>query len=402
MVLPLSGVRILDLSQAAAGPFGSMILGDLGAEVIKIEAGTGDVTRTTPGPGHEGESYHFLAFNRNKKSVTLDLATKSGKQAFYDLVKKSDVVWDNFRPGVTERLQIDYETLNKINPKIISCSISGYGESGPYRDRPSWDPIISAISGLTSFIGEPDRPPIWTNIAFVDLISGLYGVIALQAALRCRDQTGEGQKVNVAMLDAALTLLTHRATHYFFSGEIPKRMTGHHASIPFGVFPTKEGDIALGPCWPRIARVLGAEELIDDPRFKEQAGRMKHRDALNARITELLMKEKAEDWLAVMLAEDIPAAVVNNIGQALSDDQVLNNDMILTVEHQGGPVKMVGNPIKIKKCQREKYGAPPKLGENNHEVFSKILGYSEGDIKKLEADYAQHAKELASHLRKTK
>lgn len=399
---PLSSIRVLDFSQAGAGPFGAMFLGDLGADVIKIEAGKGDITRRSPGPNHKGESYHYLGWNRSKRGMRLDLRTRSGKEAFYDLVKVSDVVWDNFRPGVTTRLGIDYDTLSAINPRIITCSITGYGSSGPYQDYPSWDPIVSALSGIVSFAGERHGAPITTNIAYIDQAAGLCAALGVVAALFKREQTGVGQTVEIALLDVAVSFLTHYAVRYFLSGENPEQLgSGHHASVPFGVFPTKEGYICIGPCWPRICRVLGAEWLIDDPRFADLAGRVKHRDELNKIIAELFLRERAEDWLELLRAEDIPTAPVNTVDKAMADPQVLHKNMVISVKHPlGGEVKMVGLPIKMPGSIEGENLSPPTLGQHTEEILSQLLGYNEEKIQQFREEYEKHAEELKHHLTK--
>ncbi len=398
---PLSGIRILDLSQAASGPFGSMFLGDLGAEVIKIEAGPGDMGRATPGPSFKGESYHYLAYNRNKKGICLDLRTGTGKEAFYGLVKISDVVWDNYRPGIVDRLGIDYETLKNINGRIICCSISGYGSSGPYRDRSAWDTTISALTGLSSVIGEPKGPPLWTQIPFVDFTSGITAALATVAAIVHREHTGQGQRIELAMFDVAVSLLAHFASRYLLAGELPQRLgSGHHATVPFGIFPTKEGYISLGPCWPRICRVLGVEWLIDDPRFATQAARVKHREEFHSIISELFLQEKAEDWLALFEIEDIPAAPVNTLDKAFIDPQVLHNNMVLTLQHSlGGEIKLAGNPIKMPSIKGEPL-SPPTLGQQTEEILSQLLNYSQERIDRLKQEEKEHADELKSHVRK--
>jgi formyl-CoA transferase/CoA:oxalate CoA-transferase len=395
---PLEGIRVLDFSKAGAGPYSTMFLGDLGADIIKIEAGEGDITRGSPGPNLNGENYHYLGLNRNKRGLYLDLRTESGKEAFYNLVKLSDVVFDNFRPETTKRLGIDYETLSAINPRIITLSLTGYGESGPYRDRSSWDSIVSALSGITSLIGERDGPPTWTNVPFVDFpfvdfATGLTAAIGVLAAIIKREKTGLGQKVGVALLDMAIALVPHFITRYFLSGENPERLgSGHHSSVPFGVFATKEGYISLGPCWPRICRALGAEWLMDDPRFVDLAGRVKHRDELNKIIADLFLREKAEDWLEILYAKDIPAAHVNTVAEAVADPQVLHNNMVINVQHSmGGEIKMAGIPIKMPGCDREEHLPPPTLGQHTEEILTNLLGYSEEKFRRFKEEYEKHA-----------
>lgn len=402
MTGPLSGIRVLDLSRVTAGPFAAMILGDLGAEVIKIEVPGGDASRGTSGPNIHGESFHYLAYNRNKKSVELDIMTESGRDAFYDLVGLSDVVLDNFRPGAIERLGADYETLKKINPRIITCSLTGFGPSGPYRDRQSYDPIPLGIVGFLSLTGEPGRPPVRPQPYVADLSAGLYAVVGILAALVGRVQTGVGQKVETSQIDAAMSLLTSFIPHYSLSGIVPQPLgSGHPAAIPFGVFPTKEGYLTLGLCWPRICRVLRLEHLIDDPRFSTLEARIKNRNELNALLTEAFMKEKAEDWLEVLYAEDIPAGPVNTLDKAVVDPQIVHNKMILTLKHPlGGEVKLAGNPVKMPNVTEAEYTAPPTLGQHTHDILSGLLGYSQEKIQKLKKEQAEHAPALQEHIRK--
>ena len=399
---PLSGVRVLAVEHAQAGPYGSMLLGDLGAEVIKIESPEGDMSRTFAGPQHKGETYYFMAFNRSKKSLVLDLGTETGKEVFCDLVKISDVVWDNFRAGVMERLGLDYESLKKIKPSIICCSITGYGSSGPYRERPSFDIVAQALSGIMSITGEPDGAPLKTGIAVADLSGGFFGALGVAAALAKRAVTGEGQKVEISLLNTCISLLAYHLSYYFCSGDVPKRLgSGHLSVIPFGAYETKEGHIALGICWPRVARTIGAEWMIDDPRFSTQEERWKHRQEFEEIFREHFSKATAEDWEELFKVDDIPGGPVNTLDKAAIDPQVLHNKMVLNLKHPlGGEIKLAGNPVKMPGCIDEEYSPPPTLGQHSAEILSQLLGYSEEKIRKLREEQEKHIEELKAHVHK--
>lgn len=401
---PLSGVRVLAVEMAIAGPYGSMLLADLGAEVIRIEPpGMGDRSRLTPGPNHKGDSFYFLAFNRNKKSITLDLGTRSGKEAFYDLVNISDVVWDNARAGSMERLGADYDTLKDINPAIICCSVSGFGSSGPYRDRPSFDLVAQAISGVMSITGEPGGPPLRCGPSIADLVGGMFGVHGVLAALYQRTFTGKGQRVDVALLDGQVSLMAYHMSYYFLGGQVPGPLgSGHLAVAPYGAFKTKEGYLVMGIGWPRVARVLGIEHVIDDPRFADHASRLEHREELDAIVQEAFLKEKAEDWLPVLEVEDIPCGPVNTIDKAVEDPQIVQRNMIVETEHPlGGRLRLVGNPIKMPQCIEEDFIAPPTLGQHNDEILVELLGYSKERIERLRQEEESHAEQLlASQLKR--
>ncbi|MBI2864285.1 MAG: CoA transferase [Chloroflexi bacterium] len=403
---PLSGVRVLDLSSAVAGPYGAMILSDLGAEVIKVESPEGDRTRKDGlGQGtHRGQSYFYMAMNRNKKSLILDLLTDSGREAFYDLVRISDVVWDNFRPGVMERLRVDYDTLKKINKRIISCSISGFGQSGPYRERGAVDLIALALSGVLSITGEPGGPPVRPGPPEADLWGGSFGAQGVLAALYERERTGVGQRVDIGLLDAQLSNLTYYVSYYFCSGQVPKAMgTSHLSVVPFRAYNTKEGWLVIGPSWPRLARVLGLDWMIDDPRFIEKEARVINRQAFDDAIQERLMEARAADWLELFYAEDIPAAPVNTIDRAVVDPQVQHRNMVVTMPHPlGGEVRLVGNPIKMPGSIVEEFTAPPLLGQHNEEILAGLLHYSEEKIGRLREEEASHRGELLARLDKAR
>jgi len=400
---PLSEYRIVDLSRAIAGPYGTMLLADMGAEVIKIESPTGgDLSRLATGPDHKGELFYYMAFNRNKKDITLDLDTKTGKEALYDLVRISDVVWDNFRPGVMERLGADYETLKEINPKIISCSISGFGPTGPYADRPSYDITALALSGNISVTGEPGGRPTKPGPPIGDLAAGMFGALGVTSALAYRERTGQGQKIDTSLLEACISLLAYEISYYFCSGIIPERLgAGHLALLPYGVYKCQDDYIAIGPSWPRLAGVIGADWMIEDPRFKTGDERVKHREEFNQALEEHLAKASAADWLELFDIEDIAAAPVNDIAEAVTNVQVLHRNMILNLPHSlGGEVKLAGNPVKMRIIDESEYTAPPTRGEHNIAVLSGILGYSEEKIKELKEEEEGHRGEMILKMQK--
>lgn len=401
----LSGVRILDLSQAIAGPFGSMILGDLGAEVIKIEAPEGDISRFSSGPTYEGENFFYLAFNRNKKDVVLDLRTKLGKEAFCDLVKISDIVWNNFRSGVMSRLGIDYNTLNQINPKIILCSISGYGQSGPDSQRPSYDIVTLAETGLLSITGEPGGRPARPGAPIADLAAGIFAVIGVLSALFQRQLTGKGQEIDISLQDSCLALLAYQFSYYFCSGKVPSQesFSGHINSAPYGVFKTKKGYLALGACWPRITRAISADWLADDPRFQTRALRVENRNELNAIVEEHLGQAEADDWLEIFKIDDIPAAKVKTLDEVIRDPQVLHRNMILSMEHpHGGNIRLIGNPIKMGSITEEDFTPPPLLNQDGGDIFSNLLGYSLEKITKLQHEQENNVKTRLTHVKKAR
>ncbi|MDO8673865.1 MAG: CoA transferase, partial [Dehalococcoidia bacterium] len=403
---PLSGIRILDVSSAVAGPYGAMILSDLGAEVIKVESPDGDRTRKEglAQSTHLGQSYFFMAMNRNKKGMTLDLLTDTGRDAFYDLVRISDVVWDNFRPGVMERLKLDYDTLKQINKRIISCSVSGFGQTGPYRERGAVDLMALGLSGVLSVTGEPGGPPIRPGPPEADLWGGAFGAHGVMAALYERERTGVGQRVDIGLLDGQISNLTYYISYYFCSGLVPHAMgTSHLSVIPFRAYNTKNGWLVIGPSWPRLARVMGLDWMIDDPRFVEKEARVVNRQAFDDAIQERLMQESAEDWLQLFYAEDVRAAPVNTIDRAVIDPQVLHRNMIVNIPHPlGGEVRLVGNPIKMPDSIVEEYTAPPLLGQHNEEILAELLKYPEEKIRRLREEEEAHREELMFRIEKAR
>ena len=394
MRMPLEGIRVLDLTQAISGPVTTRILGDLGAEVIKIEAvGVGDAARKLGATFANGESYYFMTFNRNKKSVTLNLRMEEGREIFYGLVEISDVVMDNFRPGVTARLKVDYATLKKVNPSIICSSVTGYGKNGPYKGRPVFDSVIQGLSGAMSVTGEPGGLPAVMGFAVTDVGGGWGGAVGVLAALMARERTGEGQEVDVSLLDVQLTFQGHLSELYLGGGRIPTAGGSvQSANLPNGAFPTKDGRYLQIHCatqkfYESLASKLGAnvegmEWLPEDQRFIHIDGRRKNWDELKSVLESAFSTKTSAEWMELM-GDDVPVAPINNIAEALNDPQVQVRNMVVEVDHPVvGKYKMPGNPIKM--GQEEVFGPAPTLGQHNQEVLGELLGRSHADLKSLQ------------------
>ncbi len=391
MTAPLAGVRILDLSQMLAGPYGSMILADLGAEVIKIEKpGEGDLARGMPPHFFHGESVYFLSINRNKKSLTLDLKTEEGRQIFYRLVAKSDVVYDNFRPGVLQKLKIDYENLRKINPRIISCSVSGYGQTGPDKDRPAFDLIIQARGGIMSYTGEPGRMPVRMGAPMGDLAGGLFAVHGVLSALYQREKTGLGQQVDISLLDCQISLLIYRGLYYLYAGEVAQPVgSGHVSGVPIRAFKTKTFDIVIDANTDKffyeLCEGMGLPELISDPRFHTRADRLKNKEELYAILEERFLQMTGEEWLKILEGR-LPVGPINTVDMALNDPQVRARNMVVEISHQSGEkMKLIGNPVKLPMAGPETFSPPPALGEHTEVILREILNLSPAEIQQLKA-----------------
>ena len=400
---PLSGIRVLDFSRAISAPYGSMILGDLGAEIIKIETPEGDLSRVSAGPTHKGENFFYLSVNRNKKGIVLDLLTESGKETLYDLVKISDIVLSNFRSGSMERLGADYDTLCQINPRIIYCSLTAYGPSGPAMDRPGYDVTVLAASGILGLTSEPDGRPVRPGVPIADNAGGLFMAVGILAALAERQRTGKGKKIDISLMDACISLLGYPLSYYFTTNTVPKPLSnsGHLILVPYGLYKTKKGYVAFGACWPRITRAIGADWLADDPRFKDLEARQKHRDELNAIMEEYLAKVEADDWIEIFKVEDIAAAKVATLDEVIADPQVLHQKMILTMKHPlGGEIKLAGNPVKIDGISEEEFTPPPTLNQHEHEILSELLGYSDEKIRKLREEEVANTERRLQHIQK--
>jgi crotonobetainyl-CoA:carnitine CoA-transferase CaiB-like acyl-CoA transferase len=393
MALPLSGVRVLDLSQFLAGPYGTQVLGDLGAEVIKIEQpGVGDGCRGFPPHFRHGFSGYFLAVNRNKKSMTLDLKQPEGRQIFYELVRHSDVVYDNFRPGVTKRLGIGYDTLKTINPRIISCSVSGYGQTGPYRDRPSFDNIIQAMGGLMSYNGEDGRPPVKMGAPIGDMMGGLVASQGILAALYQREQTGEGQMIDIGLMDCQVALLIYRAQYYWIAGEIAEPLGNVHRVIaPTASFQTQDSYIVIDAgqdkFYYQLCEALGLPELAHDSRFEHRPERLTNKDELMSILHKTFLTKTTDEWLELLLAQGIPAGPVNTIDRVLDDPHVKARGMVKEVHDPRHPELddwlTTGNPIKMSAMPEESFTHPPALGEHTEEILRDLLSYSPARMAEL-------------------
>ncbi|MEM2338260.1 MAG: CaiB/BaiF CoA-transferase family protein [Candidatus Bathyarchaeia archaeon] len=391
MVPPLKGIRILDLSRILTGPFCSMILADLGAEVIKVEMPrSGDDARLWGPPFIRGESAYFLCLNRNKKSITLNLKSEKGKAIIYKLVKECDVLLENFKPGVTKRLGVDYETISKINPRIIYCSITGFGQTGPYQDYPAYDIVIEGMGGLMGITSEPDRPPRGVGIAIADIGAGMYAAIAILAALIAREKTGKGQWIDVSLLDSTVSLMTHMAANYFATGIVPKRDGSTHPNIaPYQCFKARDGKyltVAVGNdrIWRNFCEALGLADLAENPKFSTNPKRVKNRDELIPTLEKIFLNKTRDEWIDILLKKGVPCGPVYAIDEVFRDPQVLHRKMLVEIEHpKAGTIKQIGIPMKFSETPGEIRTAPPLLGQHTDEILKNLLGYSEEEINQL-------------------
>ena len=389
MSYPLEGVRVLELGQIIAGTYGSQVLSDLGAEVIKIETPEGDLGRIPSVAPYRGLSGLFLTFNRNKQSIVINLKNTDGCKLFYDLVKVSDVVIDNFRPGVLERLAIDYPILSKINPRIIQCSVTGFGSSGEYKDYPALDLNIQAISGHMAITGEPGRPPVRVGVPLADISGGIYASKGILAALYEREHTGKGRRIEISMFDTMLHLLTYIGTMWLTNGEVPKPPgSAHDYSVPWQAFATSDGYLVVATrqenFWKKLCAVLEHADLADDPLFADNATRVKNRKVVIPRLEEIFRTRTAADWLKRLRNAGVPAAPVNNIDAAFAEPPVVEREMIVEYDHpQVGKVRLPGNPIKMDGMGETISNPAPMLGEHTEAILKSLLHLSAQEIATL-------------------
>ncbi len=390
MSMALSGVRVLDITQVLAGPFCSQLLGDLGADVTKVEPiGVGDSTRSGMGTIMSGgESTGFLAVNRNKRSITIDLKNTEGRAVFYRLAETADVLVENFRPGVTSRLGIDYDTIRVINPRLIYASISGFGQDGPYRSRPGYDLIAQAMSGIMSVNGESESEPVKCGIPIADLSAGMFCTIGILSAYVARQATGVGQYIDVSLFESALALSVWETAELWATGEIPRPVgSSHRMSAPYQKLRTRDGHLVIGAnserLWASLCAALNRDDLLSDDRFRTNADRMRHRDHLTTELESVLTVRSTEEWVAVLLQAGVPAAPIQNYQQACTDPQALSRQMVVTMTHPAeGEVHGLGIPIKLSETPgRIRYPAP-LLGQHT-DVLLREAGFTAEECRDL-------------------
>jgi len=390
---PLEGIRVLDLTWVLAGPFASMILGDLGAEVIKVERPPyGDAARTT-GPIVNGESCYFFSINRGKKSICLDLKAERGKELFLRLVDLSDVVMENFTPGSMDKLSLGYDVLQKRNPRLIYAATSGFGQTGPERLRPALDIVVQGMGGVMSITGEPGGPPLRPGLSLGDIAAGLYTAIGVLAALHERERSGQGQMIDIAMLDCQIAILENAFIRYFATGELPKPIGSRHPlATPFQAFPTRDGWIVLALSWgvenqwELFCATIGRVDLIDDPRFDTAALRTEHHAELEPILNEAMRQKSTSEWLRQFDAIGLPCGPLNNIAQAAEQPQVAARRMLVEVEHPRiGRLKLPDTPVKLSRTPGGIKGPSPALGQDTYAVLSSLLGLSAEELAELAA-----------------
>jgi len=387
----LADLKVLDLSRVLAMPYCSMMLGDLGAEIVRVERpGVGDETRHW-GPPWVGElSAYYLCTNRNKKGITVDLKKKEGQEIIRRLAERSDILLENFLPGDLAKMNLGYEDIKALNPKIIYASVTGYGQSGPYRDQPGFDFILQAQGGLMSIIGEEEGPPMKVGVAIVDITAGLFACSAILAALHYREKTGVGQHIDMALLDAQVAWLANQGSNYLVSGKVPRRMGNAHPNIvPYETFAAKDGIyIALGVGndnqWRKFCKLAGIEPLTDDPLYATNPKRVENRKKLVPLLQEVFLRKDSGEWLKLLSEAEIPVGPINTIDRVFADPQVLARQMLVEMEHpKVGKFKVVGSPLKLSATPPQYRIPPPLLGEHTEEVLRNVLGYDKEKIARL-------------------
>jgi formyl-CoA transferase len=375
----LQGIRVLDLSRVLAGPYCTMVLGDLGADVIKVESPEGDETRSWGPPFVQGESAYYLCVNRNKRSLILNFKTEQGRSTLHRLIQKSDVLVENFRPGTLAHFALDFNAASALNPSLIYCSISGFGQTGPLRDKPGYDFMIQAMSGLMSFTGEPDGEPMKAGVAVADLFAGQNAAIAILAALQARTLTGRGQYLDISLFDSQLGMLANVASNYLISDKLPKRHGNAHANIvPYQSFQASDEwfILAVGNDrqFERFCEVIGNPQLAHDPRFVTNAERVQNRDALIPILRSILLEHAAKDWLSALDAAGIPCGPINRLDKAFAEPQVEEREMLIHMEHSKiGDLRLVGSPLRLSDTPIVYRFPPPGLGEHTEQILSEIV-----------------------------
>ena len=390
MQMPLEDVKILDLSHALAGPFCSTMLGDFGAQVIKLEVpGAGDIARAWGPPFYNTETAYFVSLHRNKKSIEIDLKHPAGTDLFFRLVEQCDVVVENYRVGTLDKLGIGYDQARQRNAGIIYCSVSGFGQDGPYRDRAALDLIVQAESGMISITGEPGGRGVRCGVSIADMVAGMYAAFGIMNALRVKEKTGQGQYVDVSMLEGQLGLLQGTIGAYLADGELPQPMgTAYKALLPYQTFRTKTRDLALAVGSERLWRIfcplMGLAHLLDDPRYARNADRNEHRDTLIATLQDIFLTRPYEEWEALFLQHGIPVGAINTIDKVVEHPQVKARGALVECDHPAaGKVQMVGVPVKLSATPGRVREPAPMLGQHTDEVLRQYLKLDEAAITAL-------------------
>jgi crotonobetainyl-CoA:carnitine CoA-transferase CaiB-like acyl-CoA transferase len=388
---PLDGVRVIDFTRILAGPFGAMFLGDMGAEVIKVEeTGKGDDTRGWP-PFIGGEATYFLSVNRSKKSLTLNMKAPEGLAILRRLIAKADVVLENFRPGTMERLGVGYESLRAINPRLVYCAISGFGESGPEASRPGYDLIVQGESGVMDLTGFPDGPPVKVGNSIADLVAGMSAAQGITLALLARERTGRGQKVEIGMLDVMAALLTYQAGLYWNAGGRPGRRGNQHPSIvPYEVFRAADAYLTLGVAnnslWEKACRALGREDLTRDPRFDTEAKRVSNREVLVPFLNELLGTRPAAEWLTRLDQAGVPVGRIKTVAEVCESPHLEARGMVVKLQHpKAGSITVMGVPVRLHETPGAATTPPPLLGEHTDEILTRLLRIPKAKVDALRA-----------------
>ncbi|TVQ29793.1 MAG: CoA transferase [Geminicoccaceae bacterium] len=374
---PLDGIRVVDLTRVLAGPFCTMLLGDMGAEVIKVEGHEGDPVRRQ-GTLKDGLSWYFAAFNRNKKSVVIDLKTDAGKELLARLIETADVLVDNYRPGVLAKMGFGAERLAELNPQLVTCNVNGYGSTGPYVDRPAFDFVVQAMSGFMSVTGAEDQPPMRTGLPITDLVAGLYAAFGVVNALHARRHNGRGQHVDSAMANGILSLMAYLASEHFATGQLPPRTGNDHPLVaPYGLFTASDGEVAVAPSndtvLRRFLRAIELEHLLDDPRFSTNEARFPRRAELRALIDARMRTESQAHWIEVLNRAGVPSGKVQDLAEVFADPQVRAQEMVIDVARAGAaPVRMLGFPVKLSQTPCTVRLPAPELGEHDDEILGPL------------------------------
>ena len=392
MSQPLEGIKVIDLTAAMAGPYCTQLLADFGADVLKIEPpGRGDMLRDFGPPYLEGESPYYLLNNRNKRSMTLDIRTEKGQEVLKKLVADADVLVENYRPSVKKKLKIDHETLKETNPRLVYCSISGFGQTGPYANRPGFDPIAQGMSGLSSVTGWKHTGPVRVGVAIGDSLGGIFGMYGILLALIEREKSGQGQRVETSILEGLIAILGFQAAKYFATGIRPEPQGNDHAMMsPYGTFKTKDGhmNIAAGnqAMWERLAKALELEHLIKDDRFLTVAERVTNRPELTQLLEEKLSQKTSKEWEDILDNAGVANGPILHLDQVFQDPQVLHQEMLLEQDHPTiGKIKTIGFPTKLSRTPANLRLSPPLMGEHTEEVLTG-LGYQPGEIEAMRAE----------------